>query len=77
MPSPCHHHAIAMPSPCHHHLALQPLPLVPYPHPHPHPHPHPNQELIDKTLLFNIKLVRVDEPDGKGGFKSSVLDKFK
>ena len=38
---------------------------------------HPNQELIDKTLLFNIKLVRVDEPDGKGGFKSSVLDKFK
>ena len=29
---------------------------------------HPNQELIDKTLLFNIKLVRVDEADGKGGF---------
>jgi len=28
-------------------------------------------------LLFNIKLVRVDEADGKGGFKSSVLDKFK
>ena len=37
----------------------------------------PDQELIDKTLLFNIKLVRVDEPDGKGGFKSSVQDRFK
>jgi len=36
-----------------------------------------NQELIDKTLLFNIKLVRVDEADGKGGFKSSVQDRFK
>merc|ERR1712085_196873 len=36
-----------------------------------------NQELIDKTLLFNVKLVRVDEADGKGGFKSSVQDKFK
>lgn len=36
-----------------------------------------NQELIDKTLLFNVKLVRVDEADGKGGFKSSVQDRFK
>lgn len=35
------------------------------------------QELIDKTLLFNVKLVRVDEADGKGGFKSSVQDRFK
>eukprot|EP00964_Phaeocystis_antarctica_P126739 scaffold90398_cov57-Phaeocystis_antarctica.AAC.3 len=35
----------------------------------------PPQELIDKTLLFNIKLIRVDEADGKGGFKSSVQDK--
>ena len=27
-----------------------------------------NQELIDKTLLFNVKLVRVDAADGNGGF---------
>lgn len=24
---------------------------------------------VDRTLLFNVKLVRVDKPDGKGGFK--------
>ena len=41
------------------------------------PMPCAPQELIDKTLLFNIKLIRVDEADGKGGFKSSVQDKFK
>jgi hypothetical protein len=29
-----------------------------------------NQELIDKTLLFNVKLIRVDPADGKGGFKA-------
>lgn len=23
---------------------------------------------VDRTMLFNIKLVRVDRPDGKGGF---------
>jgi hypothetical protein len=23
---------------------------------------------VDRTLLFNVKLVRVDKPDGKGGF---------
>jgi len=28
-----------------------------------------NQELIDKTLLFNVKLIRVDTADGRGGFK--------
>ena len=49
----------------------------PNPDPNPNPNPNPNQELIDKTLLFNVKLVRVDEADGKGGFKSSVQDKFK
>lgn len=27
-----------------------------------------NQGLIDKTLLFNVKLIRVDKSDGKGGF---------
>ena len=24
---------------------------------------------VDRTLLFNVKLVRVDKPDGKGGFR--------
>lgn len=24
---------------------------------------------VDRTLLFNVKLIRVDKPDGKGGFK--------
>lgn len=24
---------------------------------------------IDRTLLFNVKVIRVDQPDGKGGFK--------
>jgi FKBP-type peptidyl-prolyl cis-trans isomerase len=24
---------------------------------------------VDRTLLFNVKLVRIDKPDGKGGFK--------
>jgi FKBP-type peptidyl-prolyl cis-trans isomerase len=24
---------------------------------------------IDRTLLFNVKVIRVDKPDGKGGFK--------
>lgn len=28
-----------------------------------------NQGLIDKTLLFNVKLIRIDKADGKGGFK--------
>ena len=23
---------------------------------------------VDRTLLFNVKLVRVDKPNGKGGF---------
>jgi hypothetical protein len=23
---------------------------------------------VDRTLLFNVKLVRIDKPDGKGGF---------
>jgi hypothetical protein len=23
---------------------------------------------IDRTLLFNVKVIRVDKPDGKGGF---------
>lgn len=23
---------------------------------------------VDRTLLFNVKLIRVDKPDGKGGF---------
>ena len=23
---------------------------------------------VDRTLLFNIKLVRIDKPNGKGGF---------
>ncbi|KAJ1468985.1 hypothetical protein T484DRAFT_1983201 [Baffinella frigidus] len=27
-----------------------------------------NQGLIDKTLLFNVKLIRVDKSDGNGGF---------
>ena len=26
-----------------------------------------NRELIDKTLLFNVKLIRVDKPDKTGG----------
>ena len=30
-----------------------------------------NQGLIDKTLLFNVKLIRVDKSDGRGGFKRS------
>lgn len=29
--------------------------------------------MIDKTLLFNIKLLRVDKPDGKGGFISGKM----
>ena len=33
-----------------------------------------DQELIDKTLLFNVKLIRVDVADGKGGFKTSKSD---
>lgn len=24
---------------------------------------------VDRTLLFNVKLIRIDKPDGKGGFK--------
>ena len=24
---------------------------------------------VDRTLLFNVKVIRVDKPDGKGGFK--------
>ena len=24
---------------------------------------------VDRTLLFNVKLIRVDKPDGKGGFR--------
>ena len=24
---------------------------------------------VDRTLLFNVKLIRVDKQDGKGGFK--------
>ena len=28
-----------------------------------------NQELIDKTLLFNVKLIRVDKP-GQNGWKT-------
>ena len=24
---------------------------------------------VDRTLLFNVKVVRIDRPDGKGGFK--------
>merc|ERR1739848_554024 len=27
-----------------------------------------NKGMIDRTLLFNIKLIRVDNPDGRGGF---------
>lgn len=23
---------------------------------------------VDRTMLFNVKLVRIDRPDGKGGF---------
>ena len=30
-----------------------------------------NKELIDKTLLFNIKLIRVDKP-GQNGWKSKA-----
>ena len=26
---------------------------------------------VDRTMLFNVKLVRVDKPDGKGGFVRS------
>ena len=29
-----------------------------------------NKELIDKTLLFNVKLIRVDKP-GQNGWKAS------
>jgi hypothetical protein len=25
-------------------------------------------ELVDRTLLFNVKVIRVDKPNGKGGF---------
>lgn len=28
-----------------------------------------NQGLIDKTLLFNVKIIRIDKPDTKGSFK--------
>jgi len=28
-----------------------------------------NNGLIDKTLLFNVKLIRIDRSDGQGGFK--------
>lgn len=24
---------------------------------------------LDRTLLFNVKVIRIDRPDGKGGFK--------
>lgn len=24
---------------------------------------------VDRTLLFNVKVIRIDRPDGKGGFK--------
>ena len=30
-----------------------------------------NKELIDKTLLFNVKLIRVDKP-GENGWKRKV-----
>jgi len=30
------------------------------------------QGLIDKTLLFNVKLIRIDKSDGQGGFVRSV-----
>lgn len=32
-----------------------------------------NQGLIDKTLLFNVKLIRIDTPNGKGGFTRGVV----
>ena len=32
-----------------------------------------NQGLIDKTLLFNVKLIRIDKADGKGGFKRGEI----
>jgi len=30
------------------------------------------QGLIDKTLLFNVKLIRIDKSDGQGGFVRSI-----
>ena len=27
---------------------------------------------VDRTLLFNVKVVRIDRPDGKGGFKRGL-----
>lgn len=24
---------------------------------------------VDRTMLFNVKVIRIDKPDGKGGFK--------
>ena len=44
-----------------HHSTTPPLPQS-------HAQVLENQELIDKTLLFNVKLVRVDAADGNGGF---------
>ena len=32
-----------------------------------------NQGLIDKTLLFNVKLIRIDTSNGKGGFTRGVV----
>lgn len=32
-----------------------------------------NQGLIDKTLLFNVKVIRIDTPNGKGGFTRGVV----
>lgn len=46
--------ALAVP----HHSALAPF----------HAQVLENKELIDKTLLFNVKLIRVDAADANGGF---------
>jgi hypothetical protein len=27
---------------------------------------------VDRTLLFNVKVIRIDRPDGKGGFKRGL-----
>lgn len=27
---------------------------------------------VDRSLLFNVKVVRIDRPDGKGGFKRGL-----
>ena len=32
-----------------------------------------NQGLIDKTLLFNVKVIRIDKVDGSGGFKRGEI----